>query len=96
MGRDPDRARQTDSPLRAILIGTLAPATGGWWHDLIDAGSHGATHVTALQGRLDKWDQATEIRRVNPLMWAYAESRRTLLEERDAARADSRLRAAFC
>ena len=73
-----------DSPLRAILIGTLAPATGGWWHDLIDAGSHGSTHVTALQGRLDKWDRASEIRRVNPLMWAYAESRRTLLEERDA------------
>ena len=85
-----------DSPLRAILIGTLAPSTGGWWHDLIDAGSHGSTYVQSLQGRLDKWDQASEIRRVNPLMWAYAESRRTLLEERDKARQDSRLRAAFC
>ena len=84
------------SPLRAILIGTLAPATRGWWPDLIDAGSTGSTHVTALQGDAAKWDRASEIHRVNPLMWAYAESRRTLLEERDKARQDSRLRAAFC
>lgn len=85
-----------ESPLRAILIGTLAPSTGGWWHDLVSAGSTGSTHVTALQGRLDRWDQASEIRRCNPLMWSFPESRKTLLEERDAARADSRLRAAFC
>ena len=25
------------SPLRAIYIGTLAPATGGWWHKLVES-----------------------------------------------------------
>ena len=85
-----------DSPLRAILIGTIAPATAGWWPDLIEAGSKGSTYVQALQGRLDKWDQDAEIKRVNPLMWLYRDSRKTLREERDKARADSRLRAAFC
>ena len=38
--------------LRAVYIGTLAPATSGWWHDLVSGGSHGSTHVTALRGRL--------------------------------------------
>ena len=85
-----------DSPLRAIMIGTVAPTARGWWPELIERGSRGSTHVTALQGDLDTWDQWTTIRRANPLMTAYAESRRTLLEERDAARADSRLKAAFC
>ena len=28
-----------DSDMKVIYIGTLAPATGGWWHDLVDAGS---------------------------------------------------------
>ena len=85
-----------DSPLRAILIGTIAPATAGWWPDLIEAGSTGSTYVMALQGRLDKWDQDAEIKRVNPLMWCYRDSRKTLREERNKAQADSRLRAAFC
>ena len=25
------------SPLRLIIIGTLAPAESGWWHDLVNA-----------------------------------------------------------
>ena len=33
------------SPMRALFIGTLAPASGGWWHDLIERGSHGSTYV---------------------------------------------------
>ena len=28
--------------LRAVYIGTLAPATSGWWHDLVSGGSHWA------------------------------------------------------
>ena len=39
--------------------------------------------------------QASEIRRCNPLKWHYPESRRKLFEERDEARRDSRLKAAF-
>ena len=81
--------------LRAVYIGTLAPATSGWWHDLVSAGSHGSTHVTALRGRLATWGTARELKRVNPLMWAFPESRATLLEERDQAKGDTRRKAAF-
>ena len=35
------------SPLRVVYIGTLAPAVGGWWHDLIADGSRGSTYVQA-------------------------------------------------
>ena len=84
-----------ESRLRLIFVGTLAPASAGWWHDLIDAGSHGSTYVQALKGDRAKWEQWPEIRRCNPLMSHYPESRRKLLEERDAARLDGRLKARF-
>ena len=83
------------SPLKIIYIGTLAPATSGWWHEMVDDGSQGSTYVQALQGNRSKWDLASEIRRVNPLMWSFPESRRLLLEQRDGARRDSRLKARF-
>ena len=83
------------SDLTVVYIGTLAPAMAGWWPDLIDAGSEGSTYVQALRGDPDKWDQWPEIRRCNPLMAAFAESRATLLEERDKARRDTRLKARF-
>ena len=83
------------SPLRALYIGTLAPATGGWWHDLVDDGTRGTSYVQALQGDLEKWDQWPEIRRCNPLVAVDANFRRKLLEERDKARADTRLKARF-
>ena len=55
------------SPLRAIYIGTIAPAApGGWWPGLVQAGSGGSTYVQALQGRPDRWDDWREIKRVNP------------------------------
>ena len=38
------------SPLRCIFIGTLAPATSGWWHDLIADGSGPTTYVPGAQG----------------------------------------------
>ena len=84
-----------DSPLRVLYIGTLAPSISGWWHDLIDGGSHGGVYVQALRGDRAKWDKWPEIRRCNPLMAAFPESRKVLLDERDAARADSRLKARF-
>ena len=83
------------SPLRVIYIGTLAPATSGWWHDLIADGSHGSTHVTALQGDPAKWDRWPEIRRCNPLTAVSAAFRRKLLEERDKAREDEQAKARF-
>ena len=83
------------SPMKVIVIGTLAPARAGWWHDLIEDGSRGSTYVQALRGNRDRWDQWPEIRRCNPLTAVSAVFRRKLLEERDAARLDTRLKARF-
>ena len=83
------------SRLRLIFVGTLAPASAGWWHDMIDSGTHGSVYVQALKGDRAKWDQWPEIRRVNPLMSRYPESRAKLLEERNDARVDGRLKARF-
>ena len=83
------------SPLRAVYIGTLAPSTSGWWHDLVAAGSNGSTFVQVLQGDIEKWDKWPEIRRVNPLTSVSPEFRKKLLEERDKALSDSRLKARF-
>ena len=84
-----------ESDLTVIYIGTLAPSLAGWWPTMVRAGSVGSTYVQAIEGDADKWDQWPEIRRCNPLMALFAESRQTLLEERDAARRDSRLKARF-
>ena len=84
-----------DSNLKLVLIGTLAPADRGWWHDLVADGTHGSVYVQSLQGDPERWDSWPEIRRVNPLMGSFASSRKTLLSERDAARSDSRLKARF-
>lgn len=45
-----------NSPLKAIYVGTLAPSTGGWWHDLVNDGSKGSTYVMSLQGDPATWD----------------------------------------
>ena len=37
------------SDMKVIYIGTLAPAAGGWWHDLIARGSSRSTYIQALQ-----------------------------------------------
>ena len=83
------------SPLRVIYIGTLAPAPSGWWHDLVDGGSRRSTYVMKFQGDPKRWDQWPEIRKANPLTNISPTFRRKLLEERDAARADTRLKARF-
>ena len=85
------------SPLRTVYIGTIAPSTSGWWADLISKGNgfHGSVYVQALQGDADKWDCEEEIRRVNPLTEISKSFLAKLLEERDEARADERLKARF-
>ena len=84
------------SPLRILATGTLAPAAeGSWWHRLVEAGTTGSTCVQLLQGRLDRWDHWREIVRVNPLARDHAELADVLREERDAARADGRLKSSF-
>ena len=77
------------------LSGRWLRRRAGWWHDLIVDGSHGSTYVQALQGDPEKWDQWPEIRRINPLTAISEPFRKRLLEERDAARVDSRLKARF-
>ena len=83
------------SPMRVVIIGTLAPSLSGWWHDLIADGSHGSVYVQALQGDPKRWDDPAEIERCNPLTAIDAGFRAKLIEERDDARRDSRLKARF-
>ena len=83
------------SPLKALFIGTLAPAQGGWWHDLVNGGSKGSTYVKLLQGDRDKWESWATIRKANPLTAISRDFRRKLLEERDQALGDTRLKARF-
>ena len=83
------------SPLTALYIGTLAPSLGGWWHDLVERGTGASTYVKLLQGARESWDKWPTIRKANPLTAIAPEFRRKLLEERNAARGDSRLKSRF-
>ena len=86
------------SRLKLILVGTLAPmATGAghWWWDLLAEGTKGRTHVQVFQGDAETWDYWPTIRKANPLIGLDAHTRKVILEERDAARGDSRLKARF-
>ncbi|MYD85302.1 MAG: hypothetical protein F4Y14_03465 [Acidobacteria bacterium] len=84
-----------ESPMKAVFIGTLAPATSGWWHDLVNGGSKGSTFVMLRQGDRKRWDRWPVIQQANPLTRISPEFRRRLLAERDAAREDTRLKAQF-
>jgi len=84
-----------ESRLKSLYIGTIAPSMGGWWKQMVEGGCTGSTFGVLLQGDADAWDSPATIRRCNPLMWRFAESRKKLFEERDAARVDTRLRARF-
>ena len=84
------------SPLKAVVIGTLAPsAMGSWWPSLIERGTRGSTYVQCLQGRPDRWALWREILRVNPLARKHPELADKLREERNEALEDSRLAARF-
>ena len=86
------------SRLKIVVIGTLGPAATGaghWWWDLVHDGSRGSTYVQALQGDRETWDQWQTIRKANPLTAISADFRAKLLEERNAARSDGRLKARY-
>ena len=83
------------SPLRAVFIGTLAPALSGWWHDLMLGEPQPHRYVQSLMGDRQRWDDWKEICRVNPLTKVSKEFRETLKRERAEARRDSRLKARF-
>ena len=84
-----------NSDMKVYYVGTLAPATEGWWHDLIQTGSTGSRYVLSLQGNPKKWSDLREVYKCNPLMAKYPNSRKILREERDAALKDSRLKSRF-
>ena len=86
------------SRLKLILCGTLAPmatAPGHWWYDIVAAGTKGRVHVQKFQGDLETWDQWPTIKKANPLVNVDAHTRKVILEERDLARTDTRLKARF-
>ena len=58
------------SRLRILLIGTIAPSKGGWWHDLIAKGTNleKQRYVYLLQGDRKTWDNWHTIRKANPLV----------------------------
>ena len=86
------------SRLKVVMIGTLSPLAtnaGHWWYDLVTGGSMGRTHVQYFHGERETWDKWPTIRKANPLVAIDAVFRAKLLEERDAARLDTRLKARF-
>ena len=86
------------SRLKLVMIGTLAPLathSGHWWHDLVNDGTHGRVYVQHFHGDIETWDQWQTIRKANPLIGLDPHTRKVVLEERDAARRDSRLKARF-
>ena len=82
---------------RLLLIGTRAPADPGtWWPDIIDGGSGPGMHVTELSAPDEEpWDSWHTIRKVNPLVIANPNIRRTILRERDRARKNPTMRPSF-
>ena len=83
------------SQLRIIYAGTVAPSEHGWWPDLVASTGDPSTFIDRRQADPKKWHLASEIKRLNPLMWRFESSRKLLLRERDAARRDDRKKAAF-
>lgn len=81
--------------MRVWYFGTLAPNPSQWWVDLALGGSDPSTYCYTLQANPKRWSDLREIRRVNPLMYAFPESRKTLKSELDKALSDSRLAARF-
>ena len=83
------------SRMRVVFIGTLSPSVSGWWHDMVEAGSHGSTYVQSLQGDSEKWNTWKEVSRCNPLTKISADFRKKLRQELAAAATDTRLAARF-
>ena len=78
------------------LIGTLAPGVeGGWWRELIAAGSQPGLSVESLQADPEKLDQWREVLRVNPVAAVNPILRAALRREFDEAKRDERAKARF-
>ena len=78
------------------LIGTLAPGVeGGWWRELIAAGSQPGIYIQSLQANLEKLDQWREVLRVNPVAKVNPILRDALRREFDEAKRDDHAKARF-
>ena len=78
------------------LIGTLSPgAPGGWWRELIAAGSQPGVYIQKLEADPAKWSSWREVLRVNPVTKINGLLRDALRRELDEAKRDSRAKARF-
>ena len=82
---------------RLFLIGTRAPAEpGSWWPSLLDAGSGAGRHVEVLAAPADEpWDAWKTVLKSNPLLRVSSTLRKTVLRERDEARASETMRRSY-
>lgn len=79
-----------------VLIGTLAPGVeGGWWRELIAAGSQPGIYVQSLAGNPAKWSSWREALRVNPVATVNPLLRQALRRELDEAKRDTRAKARY-
>ena len=84
------------SRMKTLFLGTVAPAhESSFWPRMLEGGSGPSKFILKIQGDPQRWDSWTVIRKANPLMVRFPESRRILLEERNEARRDPRKKAAF-
>ena len=85
-----------DSPMVLFSFGTVAPAhPNGWWSRLCAERSTATRHVLCLQAKLAAWETRAELRRVNPLLWQFPESRQVVMDELRKAQEDEASKAAF-
>ena len=84
-------------PLKLLVIGTRAPAVDGhWWLELLESGSNASRHVQLYAASPDDaWDSYQTALKANPVLRINPLLRRTVLTERDDARHDTRLKAAY-
>ena len=82
---------------KVLFVGTEAPAPdGGWWPELLAAGSGDGIHVTDLRAGPElAWDSWAAICAANPLVHTVDTIRRRILRERDEARRNPTLRPAY-
>ena len=84
-----------NSKLKIAYCGTLAPSDAGWWIDMVKQGTTQSIFVYSIAGSHEGWDTDAVMRKANPLMWKFKESRDVLRDERDQARSNARLKARF-
>jgi len=82
--------------MAVLYASTLAPApAGNWWRTLATGANDDDVWRYVLTGNHEQWNRTPEVRRVNPLKWAFAKARKKLLGERNKALKDASKQTAF-